>query len=111
MAESAGRALEAAIRAGLPPEVELDEREEVLLAAAARQADAIEALEADVAERRHMVEGPRGRVVNPAVPEARQGRATLVRLLGGLDLPDSKSLTEIRAGKAASARWRETKAS
>jgi hypothetical protein len=77
------------------------EREEALLAAAARQADAIEALEADVAERGYGV----GSRLNPAVPEARQGRTALARLLGGLDLPDSRSLTEIRAGKAARVRW------
>ena len=48
MADSAGGALSRAIRGGLPPGVELDEREEALLAAAARQADAVQALEAEV---------------------------------------------------------------
>jgi hypothetical protein len=81
--------------------VELDEREEALLAAAARQADAVQALEADIAERGYVV----GSRLNPSVPEARQGRTALARLLGGLDLPDSRSLTEIRAGRAARARW------
>ena len=101
MAESAGQALSRTIRRGLPPGVELDEREEALLAAAARQADAVQALEADVAERGYVV----GSRLNPSVPEARQGRTALARLLGGLDLPDSHSLTEIRAGRAAHARW------
>jgi hypothetical protein len=105
--ETAGERLARSIRAGLPPGVELDEREQVLLEAAARQADAIEALEADISERGHLV----GARLNPAVPEARQGRATLVRLLGGLDLPDSRSVTEIRAGKAARARWHGREAS
>ena len=90
----------------MSPGVELDEREQALLEAAAHQADAIAALEADVAERGHILDGARGaRVVNPAVPEARQGRLALGRLLGGLDLPDSQSLTGLRAGKAARARW------
>jgi hypothetical protein len=101
MAESAGEALSRSVRAGLPPGVELDEREEALLAAAAHQADANEALEADIAERGYVT----GSRLNPAVPEVRQGRTALARLLGGLDLPDSRSLTEIRAGKAAHARW------
>jgi hypothetical protein len=98
---SAGDRLISAIRGGLPPGVELDEREQALLAAAARQADAIAALEADIAERGYVVGGK----LNPAVPETRQGRTALARLLGGLDLPDSRKLTEIRAGKAAHARW------
>ena len=45
--ESAGAELVQAIRKGLPPGVELDEREEALLSAAAEQADAIAALEKD----------------------------------------------------------------
>jgi hypothetical protein len=107
MADSAGEALSRAIRGGLPPGVELDEREEALLAAAACQADAVEALESDIAKRGYVI----GSRLNPSVPEARQGRLALGRLLGGLDLPDSKSLTEIRAGKAANARWHGRKAS
>jgi hypothetical protein len=102
MAEGAGEALSRSVRAGLPPGVELDEREEAPLAAAARQADANEALEADIAERGYVT----GTRLNPAVPEVRQGRTALAGLLGGLDLPDSRSLTEIRAGKAVHARWR-----
>jgi hypothetical protein len=81
--------------------VELDEREQVLLAAATRQADDVEALEVDITERGRVVDGK----VNPCVMEARQGRTALGRLLSGLDLPDSRSLTEIRASKAAAARW------
>ena len=101
MSDSAGQTLERAIREGLPRGMELDESEEALLAAAARQADAIAALEADVAERGHMIDGK----LNPAVMEARQGRTALARLLSGLDLPGSKTLTALRAGKAAGARW------
>ena len=112
MAEAAGAALRRAILKGLPPGVELDEREDALLAAAAEQADAIAALEADIETRGHMVDGVRGgKVLNPAVAEARQGRLALGRLLGGLDLPDSQSLTGLRAGKAARARWADREAS
>jgi hypothetical protein len=102
MTETAGQALEGSIRRGLPPGVELDEREEILLSAAAHQADAIEALEADIAERGFMVDGK----LNPAAMEARQGRTALARLLGGIDLPGSKTLTQLRASKAAGVRWR-----
>ena len=88
MAESAGEALSRTIRGGLPTGVELDEREEALLAAAARQADAVEALEADIAERGYVI----GSRLNSSVPEARQGRTALARLLGGLDLPTRAAL-------------------
>ena len=57
--ESAGAALERTIRRALPPGVELDEREDALLAAAAQQADAIAALEKDIEARGHMVDGAR----------------------------------------------------
>ena len=65
----AGAALEQAIRDDLGANVELDPREEALLAAAVRQADDVAALEADVAERGHVVDGG----LNPAVREVRQG--------------------------------------
>jgi hypothetical protein len=111
-AESAGAALEQTIREALPPGVELDEREEALLSAAAHQADAIAALEKDIDARGHVVDSARGgKVLNPAVPEARQGRLALGRLLGGLDLPHSRSLTGLRASKAATARWQGREAS
>ena len=101
MAETAGERLSRTVRAGLPVGVELDEREQALLAAAAKQADDIEALEADISERGRVIEGR----LNPCVQEARQGRTALGRLLGGLDLPDSKTFTQIRASKAARGRW------
>lgn len=110
--QTPGVALVKAISEGLPPGVELDEREQALLEAAAQQADANAAFEADIAKRGYMVTGARGGVgVNPAVAEARQGRLALARLLGGLDLPDSESLTGLRASRAARSRWDERKAS
>jgi hypothetical protein len=110
-ANGAGAALVRAIREGLPPGVELDEREEALLAAAAEQADALAALEKDIKTRGYMVNGAKGAtVLNPSVAEARQGRLALGRLLGGLDLPSSESFTSLRASKAANTRWRGRRA-
>jgi hypothetical protein len=103
MTETAGQRLERSIRAGLPVGVELDEREDELLAQACRQADVIERLDAHIDQ--HGVMNERGRL-NPATAEARQSRTALARLLGGLDLPASRALTQIRASKAASSRWR-----
>src|SRR5215204_655123 len=77
----AGAALEKVIRDDLPPNVELDPREELLLRAAAAQADDVAALEADIRERGHIVDG----TVSASVREVRQGRANLARLLGGID--------------------------
>lgn len=103
---TAGEDLRASVLENLPLGAELDERETALLDAAARQADDIAALEADIADRGHLVPGARGgTVVNPAVPEARQGRTALARLLAGIDFADSSSTTQIRAKKAARARW------
>jgi hypothetical protein len=99
----AGAALTKAIRDDLPPNVELDSREEALLTAAAAQAEDVAALEADIRERGHIVDG----TVNSSVREARQGRANLARLLGGIDLPAAASTTVLRAEKAARARWKE----
>src|SRR4051794_16607490 len=102
MAEKPGEALSRAIREGLPPGVELDEREQTLLAAAASQADDVAVLEADIAERGHVLESGR---LNPCVLEVRQGRTAMGRLLAGIDLPGSQSTTALRASKAAQARW------
>jgi hypothetical protein len=98
---TAGEALEKTIRADLPEHLELDPREQALLTAATQQADDIAALEADIAERGHVIDG----LVNPAVREARQGRMALGRLLAGIDLPAAASTTVLCAEKAARARW------
>jgi hypothetical protein len=69
-----------AIRNGLPPGVELDEREETLLSLAAQQARDVERAEADLEERGYLVPGSQGQqVVNPSLSEARQGRVVLGR--------------------------------
>src|SRR5687767_14590908 len=106
MSEKAGTGLIEAIRTGLPPGVELDEREEAILDLAARQARDVAAAEADIAERGYLVPGSRGQqVVNPSVAEVRQGRLALGKLLGQLDLPESTRDAVRGARHAAEARW------
>jgi hypothetical protein len=95
-----------AIRTGLPPGVELDEREEAILDLAARQARDVAAAEADIADRGYLVPGSRDQeVVNPSVAEVRQGRLALGKLLGQLDLPESTRDAVRSARRAAQARW------
>jgi hypothetical protein len=86
---TAGTKLVAAITEGLPPGVELDEREAAILDLAARQAEDVSRLEADVVELGVRVPGSRAghEVLNPAIAEARQGRLALGKLLAALDLP------------------------
>ena len=105
---TAGVALVESILRGLPPGVELDERERSLLDQAARQADDVAALEADIAEHGIRVPGSRAghTVLNPAVSECRQGRLALGKLLGALELPESASDATRRAQRAAEARFR-----
>ena len=104
----ADRDLIAAIRDGLPPGVELDEREEALLDLAQRQLLDVDRAEADIESRGYLTEGSRGQaVVNASVSEARQGRIALGKLLGQLDLPESTSDAVRSARKAAETRWRQ----
>lgn len=98
-----------AIKRGLPDGVEMDEREEALLALAAAQSADIERAEADIAERGYLVPGSRGQqVVNPSVAEVRQSRLALGKLLGQLDLPESTREAVQAARRAAQAGWRRT---
>ncbi len=79
-----------AIREGLPPGVELDEREEALLDLAASQAHDIGLAEADIKARGYLVPASRGgQIVIPSLAGARQGRIALGKLFGQLDLPES----------------------
>jgi hypothetical protein len=98
-----GQGLVATIVDGLPSGVELDQRGQALLDLAARQADDLAALEADIAERGIRVPGSRSghEVLNPAIAEARQGHLALGKLLGQLDLPEAVT----SARHAAEARW------
>jgi hypothetical protein len=96
-----------AIRAGLPPGVELDEREEAILDLAARQAADVARAEAEIEDRGYLVSGSRGQeVINPSVAEVRQSRLALGTLLGQLDLPESTADVTRSARNAAEARWR-----
>jgi hypothetical protein len=95
-----------AIRAGLPPGVELDEREEALLDLARRQAGDVARAEADLATRGYLVRGSRDQdVLNPSLAEVRQSRLALGKLLGQLDLPESTRDAVRSARSAAEARW------
>ncbi len=95
-----------AIRTGLPPGVELDEREEAILDLAARQARDVAAAEADIADRGYLVDGSRGQqVLNPSIAEVRQSRLALGKLLGSLDLPESTRDAVRGARRAAEKRW------
>jgi hypothetical protein len=70
-----------AIREGLPPGVELDDREEAILDLAARQAIDVARAESDLEARGYLVLGSRGQeVVNPSLSEARSGRLALGKL-------------------------------
>jgi hypothetical protein len=101
-----GALLIEAIRDGLPPGIELDERESALLDLAARQARDVERAEADIATRGYLVEGSRGQeVINPSLAEVRQSRLALGKLLGALDLPESTRDAVQGARRAAEARW------
>jgi uncharacterized protein with von Willebrand factor type A (vWA) domain len=106
MTSDPGTKLVEAIRTGLPPGVELDEREEAILDLAARQGRDVAAAEADLRDRGYLVEGSRGqKVLNPSLAEARQGRLALGKLLGQLDLPESTHDALRGARHAAEARW------
>ena len=94
-----------AIREGLPPGVELDEREAAILDLAARQARDIGLAEADIASRGDPVPGSKGPdVINPSISEVRQSRIALGKLLGQLDLPESTRDAVRTAKSAADAR-------
>jgi hypothetical protein len=90
------------VRAALPSTHEFDERDLALLDLAERQARDIDRLEADIAERGVRV----GERLNSAIPEARQGRVALARILGQVDLPEVGTTRSLHARKAANARWR-----
>lgn len=89
-------------------EFTLDARELLVLEQAARQADAVAALELEIAEAGLVGRGSRGQQrLSPTVSELRQARLAISRLLGSLALPDHDggTATTRRARKAATARW------
>jgi hypothetical protein len=105
--ESAGDRLRAAIAA----EFELSEAEEALLARAARTADLLERVEAEVAAAPLVKAGSRGQPVsNPLIQSQVELGAHLVRLLEALRVPlgdedPEEALTSRMARKAAMTRW------
>lgn len=66
---------------------ELSEHESGLLLQACRTTDALDALQARLDADGPMVESPQGLKAHPALPELRQQRAALARLLAALGLP------------------------
>ena len=108
---SAGKALWRAIVGDLAEGMELDARELAILGAAARQADSVSALERVLKRDGLTVRGASGqRRLNAVVPEIRQGRIAVARLLGELDLAGEsapQTAASQRARKAANTRWAE----
>lgn len=108
---NSGRALWRSVVKAMPDGWELDERELVLLGVACRQRDDLAKLERAIKREGAMATGSKGQpVVHPAIPEARQARLAIGRLLGELSIPDEtaeRPLTAAsrRARKAAQARW------
>lgn len=108
---AAGKALWKSITTGLDADdFELDEREVEILKLAARQADDLTRLDAEVKRAGTMVPGSADQpVLNPALVEARQGRLALNRLLGQLGLPDAAGVPATASGRrakhAADRRW------
>ncbi len=89
-------------------EFQLDARELLVLEQAARQADAVAALELEIAEAGLVGRGSRGQLrLSPTVSELRQARLSVAKLLRDLALPDhdGAKATSRRARKAATARW------
>lgn len=109
--KAAGRRVWTSILGGIAEGYELDERELLVLEAAARQADQNRALEVALADAGVTVAGSAGQPrLNPAATELRQGRLAFDKLLGSLRLPDEDAgerLTERgrRAKHAADSRW------
>lgn len=99
-------------------EYELSPGELHLLAEACRTLDQLDALAESIAQDGATVTGSAGQtVVNPCIPEARQQRLTLHRLLAALALPDDEGATvptghQLRSVTANRARWdgRDTEA-
>ena len=89
-------------------EFALDSRELFVLEQAARQADAVAALEAEIEASGLVSRGSRGQMrLSPTVTELRQARLAVSKLLSDLALPDvdDTAAASRRGLKAAEARW------
>jgi hypothetical protein len=98
------------VHADLPSDCELDARGLSILALAARQVDDVAALERALRRDGETVPGSQGQPrLNPMIAEIRQGRFTVARLLGELDLSDAdaepRSARSRRVQAAVNARW------
>jgi phage terminase small subunit len=106
----AGKALWKSVHDDLPDGWDLDHRELELLSLAARQADDLARLEKAIEKEGTMSTGSTGQpTLHPAIPEARQARQSIGRLLGALQLPDEDdqpaTAASHRGRAAARARW------
>lgn len=105
-----GKRTWSALLADLPGGWELSAREREQIALACQQADAIADLERELAAGGLTVEGASGQPrLNALVPELRQARLALSRLLGAVEMPDADGEPATLAGKrgkaAADKRW------
>ena len=105
-----GKELWTSITSGLNDGWELDDREREVLVLAARQADDLARLEKEIGTTGVTATGSQGQVVvSPMVPEARQARMAISKLLNTLELPDGeeqpRSQASLRAERAARSRW------
>jgi uncharacterized protein with von Willebrand factor type A (vWA) domain len=94
---------------GILAEFDLDERELLVLEQAARQADSVAALEAEIEASGLVNPGSKGQMrLSPTVTELRQARLAVSKLLSDLALPDTDEESSItrRARKAAETRWK-----
>jgi hypothetical protein len=105
--ESSGKRLWRGIAGSGQYELRPDELR--LLEDACREADLIDALEAEAQGLPKLVKGSTGQlVINPLISEVRQHRSTLAALMVRLKLPDSQSVAaprSIQARSAAASRW------
>ncbi len=98
---------------GVVSQFDLELAEFELLAEICRSLDMADKLELEAATN-PMVDTEKGRIVNPAVREVRQLRAEIRHLMSALGLEDSTgsavpSGNELRARRAATARWAKEK--
>ena len=88
---------------------ELGDGELEVLAEAARTADRLDALRAVLATEPPMIEGSRGQMIlHPLIPEERQQRDLLARLLARLALPDEadpETAAAMLGRRGAQSRW------
>jgi hypothetical protein len=103
-----GRAVWRKVVNDLDPSLELDARDLIVLAQAAKLADTIHALEKAVEEDGRVLHGSRGIRLHPGVSEVRQSQIVLGRLLSQIDMDVtgvSQSASSRKARELARRRW------